>query len=80
LMPDKAPSAPSVLPLTPPLRSLCSVWWLAASIFISIGQDLVEPTQETAVSGSCQQALLGISNNVWVWCVHVGWIPRWSSH
>jgi hypothetical protein len=36
-------------------------------------------SQETAVSGSCQQALLGISNSVWVWCLHLGWIPSWSS-
>jgi hypothetical protein len=43
LVSDKAPSAPSVLPLTPPLGSLCSVWWLAASICICIGQDLAEP-------------------------------------
>jgi hypothetical protein len=42
-MPDKAPSAPSVLPLTSPLGSLCSVQWLAASICIYIGQDLAEP-------------------------------------
>ena len=39
LMPDKAPSASSVLPLTPPLESQ----WLAVSIHISIGQDLAEP-------------------------------------
>jgi hypothetical protein len=43
LMPDKAPSAPSVLPLTPPLGSLCSFRLLAASIHICIGQDLTEP-------------------------------------
>ena len=43
LMPDKAPSAPSVLPLTPPLGSLCSVQWLTVSIWICIGQDLAEP-------------------------------------
>jgi hypothetical protein len=42
LMPDKAPSAPSVLLLTPPLRFLCSVQWLAVSIHICIGQDLAE--------------------------------------
>jgi hypothetical protein len=34
---------PSVLPLTPPLGSLCSVRWLSASIHIYIGQDLAEP-------------------------------------
>ena len=42
-MSDKAPSAPSALPLTPPLGSLCSVRWLTASIRISIGHDLAEP-------------------------------------
>ena len=43
LMPDKAPSASWVLPLTPPLASLCSVQWLAVSIHICIGQDLEDP-------------------------------------
>jgi hypothetical protein len=43
LMPDKAPSAPSVLPLTSPLGCLCSVLWLTTSICICIGQDLAEP-------------------------------------
>jgi hypothetical protein len=43
LMPDKAPSAPLVLPLTPPLGSLCSDRWLAESIRICISQDLLEP-------------------------------------
>jgi hypothetical protein len=42
-MPDKTHSAPSVILLTPPLGFLCSVWWLAASIHICIGQDLAEP-------------------------------------
>jgi len=28
-------------------------------------------SQETAISGSCQHALLGISNIVWVWWLHV---------
>jgi hypothetical protein len=35
--------------------------------------------QETAISGSCQQALLGIHNNVWVWWLYMGSIPRWGS-
>ena len=43
VMPDKAPSATSVLPLTPPLGSLCLVWWLASSPHICIGQNLEEP-------------------------------------
>jgi hypothetical protein len=43
MIPDKAPSAPSVLPLKPALGSLCSFWWLAANIHICIDQDLAEP-------------------------------------
>ena len=35
--------------------------------------------QETAISGSCQQALVGIHNRVWVWSLFMGWIPRWGS-
>jgi hypothetical protein len=42
-IPDKAPSATSILPLTPLLGCLCSVWWLASSVHICIGQDLAEP-------------------------------------
>jgi hypothetical protein len=36
-------------------------------------------SQGIAISGSCQQALLDISNNVRVWCLQMGWIPRWGS-
>ena len=36
-------------------------------------------SKETAISGSCQQALLGIHNSVWVWWLFMGWIPRWGS-
>ena len=36
-------------------------------------------SQETAISGSCQQALVGICNSVWVWWLFMGWIPRWGS-
>jgi len=31
---------------------------------------------ETAISGSCQHAFLGICTNVWVWCLYMGWIPQ----
>ena len=48
LMPDKALSAPSVLPLTFPLGSLCSVLWLTVSIYICTGQDLAEPLERQA--------------------------------
>jgi hypothetical protein len=33
-------------------------------------------SQETAISGSCQQALLGIHNRVWFWWLFIGWIPQ----
>ena len=36
-------------------------------------------SQETVISGSCQQALLGICNSVWVWWLYMGWIPSWGS-
>ena len=36
-------------------------------------------SQETAISESCNQALLSIRNSIWVWCLHVGCIPRWGS-
>jgi hypothetical protein len=36
-------------------------------------------SQETAISGSCQQVLLGIHHSVWVWWLYMGWIPRWGS-
>jgi hypothetical protein len=35
--------------------------------------------QGTAIPGSCQQALLGISKSIWVWCLQMGWFPRWGS-
>jgi hypothetical protein len=35
-------------------------------------------SQETAISGSCQQNLVGICNSVWVWWLLMGRIPRWG--
>ena len=71
----QSPSAASFLPLTLPLGSPGSVQWLTVSICICIDQVLAEPLG-TAVPGSCQQTLLGISNSVWfdvcVWVVSLG--------
>jgi hypothetical protein len=36
-------------------------------------------SQETAISGSCQQAFVGIHNSVWFWWLFMGWIPGWGS-
>ena len=40
-------------------------------------QMLLEASQKTTILGSCLQVLLGISNIVGVWCLQMGWIPRW---
>jgi hypothetical protein len=37
------------------------------------------PSQETVISGSCQQALFGIHNSIWDWCLYMGWILMWGS-
>jgi hypothetical protein len=36
-------------------------------------------SQEAAIKGSCQQALLGIQNSIRVLCLYMGWIPRCES-
>ena len=36
-------------------------------------------SQETVISGSWQQALVGIHNSVWVWCLYMRWITKWGS-
>ena len=36
-------------------------------------------SQAITITGSYQQALLGICNSVWVRCLYMEWIPRWDS-
>jgi hypothetical protein len=36
-------------------------------------------SQETVISGFCQQNRVGICNSVWVWWLFMGWIPGWGS-
>ena len=36
-------------------------------------------SQETAISGSCQQALVGIHSSVWFLWLYMGWTHRWGS-
>jgi hypothetical protein len=79
-MTDKVSSAPSVLPLTPPLESLCSVQWLAVSICICIGQDLAEPLRRQQYQASVRKYFLESTVVlVWVYCLRVRWIPRCGS-
>jgi hypothetical protein len=51
---------------------------MAVSIYFCICQVLADgrASQETAISGSCQQALVGIHNRVWFWWLFTVWIPR----
>ena len=73
----QAPSAPSVLHITPPLESLSSVQWFAASICICIGQALAETLRRQLYQAPASKKLL-LSASVWVWWLHVGWIPKWD--
>jgi hypothetical protein len=72
-------SAPSVLPLTPPLGSSCPVPMAGCKHLHLYCSGSGRVSQETYISCLCQQALLGISNSDWVWWLHVGWISRWCS-
>jgi len=64
-----------LLPLMPPFSSFSPF----PNSSFGVPVISTRASQETSISGSCQQALLGISNSVWVWCLHVRWIPRWGS-
>jgi hypothetical protein len=74
----QTPSAPSVLSLTPPLGSPCSVQWLAASIHICIGQFLAEPLRRQLYQAPVSKYFLasaivsGFGDCIWM-------DPRWSS-
>ena len=75
----QTPSTPSVLSPTPPLGSPCSVQWLAGSICICICEALAEPLWRQLNQAPVSKYLVGISSSVWVWCLYMGWIPRWDS-
>ena len=60
-------SALSVPFLTHPLETRHSVQWLAVSIQLCISKDLAGLSEETAISGSFQEAFLSIHNSVGVW-------------
>jgi hypothetical protein len=68
-------SFPLILPLGSPMLSLMvdlkhpHLYWSGSGT----------ASQGTAIPGCCQKALLGTSNSVSVWCLHMRWIPRWGS-
>ena len=65
-------SAPSVLSLTPSLGTLCSVQWVAVSIYLCICQALAEPLRRQLYQASVNQHLLAstlLSGSVTVYWV-----------
>ena len=79
----KTPSTPSVLFVTSPLGTPIGDPMLSPMVgcehpllFLS---GAGKASQETVISSSCQQALVGICNGVWVWWLFMGWILRWGS-
>ena len=72
-MGSQSPSAPSVFLLNLPLGKIVGseylhLYWSSAG----------RASQGIAIPGFCQQALLVIINRVVIWCLHVGWNPRWG--
>jgi hypothetical protein len=67
----QSPSAPSVLSLTPPLRTLCGVQWLARSILLCICHILTEPLKRQLYQASVSKLFLasrivsGFVNCIW---------------
>jgi hypothetical protein len=67
----QTPSAPSALPLTPPLGSLWWIWWLAACTLICIGQALAEPLSGQLYQGPVNKCFLasaivfGVGGCIW---------------
>ena len=62
------------------LGSQGSEQWLAVSIHICIGQELVEPLREQPYQApDSKHLLLGINNSVGIWCLQMECIPRCGS-
>jgi hypothetical protein len=57
---------------TLPLGTLCSVQWLVGSIQLYICQVLAKHLRRQLYQASVKQALLSISNSVWVWDLYMG--------
>ena len=77
--PSMGPQTPSVLSPTPQLGTPklnpivdCKL----PPLYLS-GSGIT--SQESPISGSCQQALPGIHSNIQDWWLYIGWIPRWGT-
>ena len=61
----QTPSAPWVLSLAPSLGTLCSVPMDDCEHLLLYLPGISRASQETAISGFCQQALVGIPSSIW---------------
>ena len=74
----QTPSAPWVLSLAPSLGTLCSVQWMAVSIYFCICQAVEEPLMKQLYQAPVSKHLL-VSITVTEFGDCMGWIPRWGS-
>jgi hypothetical protein len=73
----QTPSAPWVLSRAPSLGTLCSVQWMAVSIYFCICQAIAEPLRRRLYQAPVSKLLA--SKIMIVWWLFMGWIPRWGS-
>jgi hypothetical protein len=52
---------------------------MVGCICIYIDQALAELLRGQLHLAPICKCFFGIINSVWVWCLHMGWIPRWGS-
>jgi hypothetical protein len=77
----QTPSAPSVLSLTPPLVTLCSVQWLAESIHLCICQALVKSLRIQVYQATVSKHLLASTRvsrfGDYIESIPSGAVPGW---
>jgi hypothetical protein len=71
----QSPSAPPVLPLALPLWFLRSAPIVGFEYLTLYWSDEGRTSQGPVIPGSCEQVLLGVSNNVGIWCLQMGLDP-----
>jgi len=72
--------APSILSLTPPMGTPCSVRWLAASIHLCICHALAEPLRRQLYQAPVSMHFLASAIlSGFGGCMYMEWIPRWGS-
>jgi hypothetical protein len=75
----QTPSAHWVLSLAPSLGALYSCPMDSCEHPLLYLSGSGRASQKTVISGSCQQAFVGIRNSIWVWWLHMGRNPKWGS-